>query len=60
MKKRVLVATLGTAPSVITEAIDHLLLRDINLTEVFIITTSDTDGLELNWGNNDAILAFIE
>lgn len=43
MKKRVLVATLGTAPSVITEAIDHLLLRDINLTEVFIITTSDTE-----------------
>lgn len=43
MKKRVLVATLGTAPSVITEAIDHLLSRDINLNEVFIITTSDTE-----------------
>jgi len=30
------------------------------LFEKGIITTSDTDGLELNWGNRDAILALIE
>ena len=30
------------------------------LFEKGIITTSDTDGFELNWGNKDAILALIE
>ncbi len=30
------------------------------LFEKGIITTSDTDGIELNWGNKDAILALIE